>query len=1023
MTGPGKRLFQESFSAASPRFSGMEFDPLPQQRRAIAAPLGPVLVVAGPGAGKTFCLIARINHLIGTLGIAPERICAVTFTNRAAEEIAVRLKHTLRDRADGITRGTIHALCLALLREHAEAGSLRKGFGVADEQYQKVILGRLRVPLEQRGPLLNRFSRHRVQAYELTADDARLYREYTAWLAHRNMLDFDDLVTKAEELLRRRGDVADAIAARWDYLLVDEFQDVNAVQYDLLKRLAAPHGNFFAVGDDEQSIFTWTGADPYVLVRFSREYAIDRPIVLDKNCRCSRQIFETARRVLAQNPQLFEKRLTAEQESPYEVAAYAFRDEAEEASWLLEDLQSDCAAARLGWGDYAILYRKHKIGEYVEGRLVRAGIPCRLARGRSLIEDDVIKYVIAALRIVRDPDDPVALEAFARCVLSEHFLQEVQASPLFPLSADAERGDAGDFLAAVRTLARRRPAQDPDTKKLWRLVYQVENLRALSRSHRAIAPLVDEILSQSVGPYRNALEERHDELTDPAECREAVRLAERLEQAIVSERNIAIEPQGGLEIALRGMLAAAGVRRVPSQVSGLSKPWGMAPGSVDPGEVLGEVDGGEQGLALTLFKALQLLHAKELDIALERYVTFDLETTDTDVASCGVVEIGAARVVQGEIVDRFHTLVQPYRPITPGASAIHGYTDGDVRDARKFAEVWPELRAFVGDDILIAHNGQRFDIPVLRRLAAGRDGVDSLVFYDTLPLVRSLSRDSGKLEDLALRFGIDRGRAHHALDDAVTLARVYRELERQRGIRARKAVLANLLDYLGLALALEPRAEAGGERETLFKLAKFYTLGRYSDALAFYESERERTGRAAAPPVDEVIQRLGGRALLTRLRAEPDPAQRYPAALARLRALMDEPSPPDPLSPTGRGGTLGESIDRLLERVALSTSEGIEVAPDRVNLLTLHSTKRLASSRVYIVGVEDYPLPGYRESTEHRQAEIQEARRLLYVGMTRARERLVLTRVERRFGMDAGGSSTSRSRARVIPTYNSRRAS
>src|SRR5439155_1401281 len=221
-------------------------------------------------------------------------------------------------------------------------------------------------------------------------------------------------------------------------------------QYDLLKRLAAPHGNFFAVGDDEQSIFTWTGADPYVLVRFSREYAIDRPIVLDKNCRCSRQIFETARRVLAHNPQLFEKQLSAEQESPYEVTAVAFREEAEEASWLLEDLRGDRAASGLGWGDYAILYRTHQIGEYVEGRLV----------------------------------------------------------------------------------------------------HQVDNLRALSRSHRAIAPLVDEILSQSVGPYRNALEERHDELTDPAECREAVRLAERLEQAIVSERNIAIEPQGGLEIAL-----------------------------------------------------------------------------------------------------------------------------------------------------------------------------------------------------------------------------------------------------------------------------------------------------------------------------------------------------------------------------------------------------------------------------------------------------------------------------------------
>src|SRR5213080_2611372 len=945
----------------------MEFDPLPQQRLAIEAPLGPVLVVAGPGAGKTFCLIARINHLIATLGIAPERICAVTFTNRAAEEIAVRLKHTLRDRADGIARGTIHALCLALLRQYTEAAGLRQGFGVADEQYQKVILGRLHVPLEQRGSLLNRFGRHRVQAYDLTADDARLYREYTAWLAHRNMLDFDDLVAKAAELVRTRGDVADAIAARWDYLLVDEFQDVNAVQYDLLKRLAAPHDNFFAVGDDEQSIFTWTGADPHVLVRFARDYGIERPIVLDKNCRCSRQIFETARRVLAQNPQLFEKRLTAEQESAYEVGAFAFRDEEEEAAWLLDDILADRAASGLGWGDYAILYRRHKVGEYLEGRLVRAGIPCRLARGRSLVEDDVIKYVIAALGIVRDPGDPVALEAFARCVLSPHFLQEVEAAI----------GSSGDFLASVRTLARRRPAQDPDTKKLWRLVFQVENLRALTRSHRALVPLVDEILSQSVGPYRNALEERHDELTDPAAIPEAVRLAERLAAAIAAEQEIVIAPQGGLEIALRGMLIVAGLRHVPTSTTSRTSPTSITS-------------------ALTLFKALQLLHARELDTALERYVTFDLETTDKDVEVCEVVEIGAVRVVGGEIVDRFHSLVRPYRPITPGATAIHGYTDRDVRDARSFAEVWPAFRAFIGDDILIAHNGQQFDIPVLRRLAAGRDGVNGLVFYDTLPLVRSLSRDSAKLEDLALRFGIDAGRAHHALDDAVTLARVYRELERLRAVRARKAVLVNLLDYLGLAFALEPESEQGAgarEQEILFKVTKFYTLGRYSDALAFYEMERERSGGNSGPPVDEVIRRLGGRALMTRLRAEPDPAQRYPAAVARLRALIDEPSP---------AGTLKESIDRLLDRVALSTSEGIEVAPDRVNLLTLHSTKGLEFSRVYIVGVEDYQIPGLREAKENRQAEIQEARRLLYVGMTRTRERLVLTRVERRFGMEAG---------------------
>src|SRR5258705_122962 len=266
-------------------------------------------VVAGPGAGKTYCLISRIQHLIAG-GISPHRICAVTFTNRAAEEIARRNTHD-------VSRGTIHAFCLALLREFAADADLRRGFGVADDPYQRVILSRLRVPLDRRGQLLTLFSRHRFQGYRLTDGDARLLREYVSWLRARNMVDFDELITKAAPLAGR-------VADRWDYVLVDEFQDVNAVQYDLLKRLAEPHGNFFAVADDEQSIFAWTGADPMLLDRFRRDYDVE-PIILDKNRRCSRQIFETARRVLAQNPQIFQKQLTADKESPYAVVAHAFR--------------------------------------------------------------------------------------------------------------------------------------------------------------------------------------------------------------------------------------------------------------------------------------------------------------------------------------------------------------------------------------------------------------------------------------------------------------------------------------------------------------------------------------------------------------------------------------------------------------------------------------------------------------------------------------------------------------------------
>jgi len=867
----------------------VELIPLSRQRAAIDAKLGPVLVVAGPGAGKTFCLISRIQRLVDQ-GFDPHRICAVTFTNRAAEEIATRLKHDVQ-------RGTIHSLCLALLREFPEQVGLSKGFGVADEQYQDVILHRLHVPVERRGGILNRFGRHRFQQYQLTPDEARLHREYRGWLEHRNMVDFDDLIIKAEQ-------IADLVADRWDYLLVDEFQDVNAVQYDLLKRLAAPHGNFFAVGDDEQSIFAWTGADPYVLERFRRDYDVE-PIILDKNCRCSRQIFETARRVLAQNPRLFEKQLTADTESAHEVAVQAFRDEHDEATWLIADLRIDPEPHA------AILYRKHRLGEYLEGRLLRAGIPCRLARGRALIEDAVIGYVIAALRIVRMPEDTAALQAFARIVLSAHFLQEIEAA----------LDDTKLFLTSLRELAARRPREDPDTKKLWRLIYQVENLRSLP--HTTLAAVIDEILSQTVGPYRNKLEERHEELTDPAEW-----------PAVALDATV---PPGVLLLR-----------------------------SSDP---------------LGTFKALQRAQSEGLASRLEHYVTFDFETTDNEVETCGVVEIGAARVVNGEIVDRFHTLVNPYRPITPRATEIHGYTDADVAGAPPFHEVFPQFRAFVGDAVLIAHNGQRFDIPVLKRLAKDQPGIETLTFYDTLLLARSLSQGSASQEDIAHRLGIDCGRAHHALDDAVTLAHVYRALEQQRAARARKAVRADLLDYLAVALALTGGPQTP-EAQLLFDIGRFRALGPYSDALEFCET----TG------LEQIIERLGGHKLMARLRAQRDPTQRYAAAIARLRALIDD------------APSLADAIDKLLERVALSASDDVPTTA-RVNLLTLHSTKGLEFSRVYIVGVEDYEIPGYQAVTNNIQDEIEEARRLLYVGMTRARDRLTLTRAVRRFGRDTGGSS------------------
>ena len=173
----------------------MDITPLPRQREAIEAPLGPVLVVAGPGAGKTFCLISRVEHLIRERGITPARVCAVTFTNKAAEEIAVRLGRTLGGGAEEITRSTLHALCLRLLRERADLIGLARGFGVADEPYQRAILGRLGVPSKRRSQVLNYFSRRRSQDFKLSDitrgtayfRNIRGAEMFDLWLAHRNL--------------------------------------------------------------------------------------------------------------------------------------------------------------------------------------------------------------------------------------------------------------------------------------------------------------------------------------------------------------------------------------------------------------------------------------------------------------------------------------------------------------------------------------------------------------------------------------------------------------------------------------------------------------------------------------------------------------------------------------------------------------------------------------------------------------------------------------------------------------------
>jgi DNA helicase II / ATP-dependent DNA helicase PcrA len=472
------------------------------------------------------------------------------------------------------------------------------------------------------------------------------------------------------------------------------------------------------------------------------------------------------------------------------------------------------------------------------------------------------------------------------------------------------------------------------------------------------------------------LERRHDELSDPADHEDVVRLARRLRMARATRAPVVLPPIRGAAIALEGMLSALGIsaERRPSDAAHAVR--------------LSPDDAPALGLPLALFKALQLLEIDSGFDELHDFTVIDFETTDKDPARAEIIDIGAVRVRNGAIVATYQTLVRPTMPIPAAASEIHGLHAEDVAGARTFRQVWPEFRAFCGDDTLVAHNGDHFDFRVLERVVQEDDpGFAIASSYDTLLLARDLLRTSCKLQDLARRYSVDPGQSHRALDDCRTLALVFGHLKEAQAARARKTSLVNLLDHLGVALALSDERAMCEEARIFRDFCTVYALGRYSTALDEYE--RAAAGDPTVQGADELVIALGGYERMQRIRAEKTAEQLYPNLMQRLQRILAQV--PD--------GPLEEQIVSFVERILLSAkSDGVEPDADRVNLLTLHSTKGLEFSRVYLVGVEDGELPGLTRKGELKTHETDEARRLLYVGMTRAKDRLVMTRAAMRQG-------------------------
>ena len=417
---------------------------------------------------------------------------------------------------------------------------------------------------------------------------------------------------------------------------------------------------------------------------------------------------------------------------------------------MVDDIRRDHDANGHRWGDVALLYRKHDIGSRLEAAFLNAGIPCRLAQGRALADDPVVEYVLAASRVIAYPGDGVFRDAFFRVVLPRALFDEARAK------AEESRRE---LRLQLRYMATQLPRVDETARQIRRALADWKNLEAVGRQHTTLAALVTELLSRRVGRLRSVLDDRHDELSDPASLPDVVRLAEGLLSARDRRAEVWIPPMKGVDIPITAMLREVGVLAVR----------GIAP---DGAERLDVGDVPSVGLALGVFKAAQLIEMSESSSTFSSFTAFDLETTDNDTGTADIVEIAAVRVRDGRIVEEFSTLVKPGTRVTAGAFAAHGIGEAELADAPSFAAVWPGFRAFCGDDVIVAHNGYDFDFRIITRMAKEIGAKFDLCTYDTLPLARDLSATSRKLVDLARQFGVDAGQSHRALDDTAPVFRI-----------------------------------------------------------------------------------------------------------------------------------------------------------------------------------------------------------------------------------------------------------
>lgn len=397
------------------------------QWEAVSHPGGPLLVLAGAGSGKTRVLTSRIAYLIGRLGVDPSSILALTFTNKAAIEMRKRMETILMDDASGIWIGTFHSICLRILRSHPGNLPVGADFTIYDADDQKRLAKSTAEDLGESPKRANAllYMTQRLKNDGITSENLlensslgsmagaadrtlfAFYREYQKRLHEANALDFGDLLLAVSTMFSTHPQVADYYRRRFSHVLIDEYQDTNRVQFFLARDLTSEHKNLCVVGDDDQSIYSWRGADISNILCFREEFPDAKIIKLEQNYRSTQVILEAATSIVAKNPFRHKKELWTEKSGGAPVAVHEARTEEEEALWLVRNIQR-LRSQGFKYSDIAILYRVHALSRPIEEAFIRENIPYAMFGGLRFYERMEIKDALAYLRFVINPEDIVS---------------------------------------------------------------------------------------------------------------------------------------------------------------------------------------------------------------------------------------------------------------------------------------------------------------------------------------------------------------------------------------------------------------------------------------------------------------------------------------------------------------------------------------------------------------------------------------------------------------------------------------